>query len=229
MPIEYEVALNKLTTPASYTPRVRSRGTVTTAELIRDISAQSTLSEADARAMLIALAERVAAELRAGNSVSIDGIVQLTPTLSAKLAGPTDPLPADATIGIGARVDVKLVNGLRSDASLTRVEAANLSPSLLTVTATTGALTALAADNILEIKGERLSFDPTQSDEGAFFVPPSGPAVRATNYLDKGDKRLRFAVPALTSGTSYTLEVRKRSKGSQTLRSGAWATSLVAA
>lgn len=229
MAIEYEVALNKLTTRPSYAPRVRPKGTISSGALIRRAVALSTVSTADAQAVLTALLEIIVEELSDGNSVVVGGLVQLTPTLSAKLPDSSAALPANATIGIGTRVDAKLVNAVRAKATLTRVEATNLSPLLRTVTATTGSLTALVGGNVLEIKGERLKFDPTKPDEGVFFVTPADSTIRVTTYLDNGDKRIRFIVPNdLTSTFDYTIEVRKRAIGSQTLRSGSYSTPVTA-
>ena len=67
MPIEYEVALNKLTTPTSYAARVRPQYTVRLNDLLKDIASSCTVTPADiarARGLATALRRTMLAEAR---------------------------------------------------------------------------------------------------------------------------------------------------------------------
>jgi len=231
MSIQYDLSLNKLTTPASYAPRVRPRATTDTAALAAAIASTSSQSVADVQAVLISLAAQVQTQLLAGNQVQIDGLGIISATLRGRVPGPTDPLPDDATIEVGYRADNPLRKALQTQGQLERVDPENLAPLLLVLEAETGAgLLSLAAGDVLRLSGDRLKVNVAAADEGAFLISDVGTANRVTNYLSNGDKELLFAVPAtLNASTTYTLWVRNRRKGSIALRSSAWPTPVVAA
>lgn len=228
MPIAYEVVLNKLTTPDSYAPRVKPKNTVTLANLLKDISAASTLAPADVEATVVAFIERVQAELIRGNQVKVDGLAIFSASIKAKLASPNADLPAGAKVNVNVKAHPGITKAVREGASLERVEASSQTPNLASVVAITGMLDELVENNVIEITGSRLKFDPSKSDEGVFFVPPSGPALRASTYINLGDSKITLVVPALSIGTvSYTLQVRSRRKNSLILRTGSWPTPIV--
>ena len=230
MSIEYELSLNKLTTPDSYAARVRPRATTGTAALAAAIAGSSTMSEADVAGVLMALAAQVQTELLAGNWVQIDGLGILTTSVKARLATITDPLPSDASIEIGYRADSTLREQVQTQASFERIEATDQSPLLLTLTAQTGpGLGGVGPGDVLQFIGDRMKVRPAASDEGVFFTDATGTATRVTNYLHNTDKELQFAVPSgLTPATSYTVQVRARVRGSNTLRSTTWGTPVAA-
>ena len=82
-----------------------------------------------------------------------------------------------------------------------------------------GLNTVAQSGDIGEIKGDNLKFDPAASDEGIYFVPVSGAAVKVTSILNNFPKTLSFRIPTLTA-QSYTLEVRKRFKPDSPFRTG---------
>lgn len=231
MSIEYELSLNKLTTPPSYSPRVRPRATIGPAQLAAAISSATTMNEADVAGVLIALAEQVQTQLLAGNWVALDGIGILTTSLTGRLATPTDPLPEDSTLELGYRADSPLRARLRAAATYERIDPADQAPLLLTLTIKVGGiLPDVVTNNVLELLGDRLGLDPAQLDEGVFLVPATGPALRVTNYLQNGDKKLLFALPGgITDSTEYTLQVRNRRQNSVSLRTTSWPTLLIGA
>lgn len=225
MPIAYEVVLNKLTTPDSYAPRVKPKNTVTLSGLLKDISAASTLAPADIEATVVAFIERVQAEIIRGNQVKVDGLAIFSASIKARMAAVTDPLPADAKVNVNVKAHLGITSAVRSEATLERTETSSQAPNLTSVSAITGSLDELVETNVVEITGSRLNFDSTKSDEGVFFVPSSGVTSRATTYINKGDTKITFVVPAISVGmVSYTLQVRSRRRGSLTLRTGSWPT-----
>ena len=229
MSIEYELSLNKLTTPPSYAPRVRPRATTGLAALGQRIAGSSTVAPADVQAVLVGLTEQIEADLIAGNWVALDGIGIITSSLKGRLASPTDPLPAGSEVEIGFRAEPRLRKNIRANAIYTRIDPSDQAPLLLTLTLKVGGDPGhISASNVLEILGDRLKIDLASADEGAYLVPASGPALRITNYLHNGDKQLLFALPdGITDGTDYTLQVRNRRKGSITLRTASWPAPLI--
>jgi nucleoid DNA-binding protein len=231
MSIEYELSVNKLTTPPSYAPRVRPRATTGLEALAQRIADASTLAPADVQATLVAFTELIESELIAGNWVQLDGIGIITTSLTGRLAGPTDPLPEDSKVEIGFRADNRLRKNLRANAQFTRIDPSDQAPLLLALSVKVGIiLPDIRTNDVLELLGDRLSVDESKPDEGAFLVPATGPALRATNYLSNGDKKLLFAVPGgITDNTEYTLQVRNRRQNSVALRTTSWPTLLAGA
>ncbi|MGB4872224.1 MAG: DUF4469 domain-containing protein [Candidatus Promineifilaceae bacterium] len=58
-----------------------------------------------------------------------------------------------------------------------------------------------------KIKGHRLKFDDTDTQQGVFFVAEDGTTVRVNQILSNKPGEVIFIVPTLTAG-SYQLEVR---------------------
>ncbi len=224
MSLQYELNVNKLTTPNSYAARVRPRATIGTDALAAAIGGATTFSAPDVKAVLLALAVQVQSELLAGNWVQIDGLGIITTSLKARVPAITDPLPADATAEIGFRADAQLRAQVQTQAQYERIEASDQSPLLLTCAAQTGGgINALAPSDVVQIIGDRLKCKVSLLDEGVFFVDPTGPATRVTNYLYNADKQLQFATPpGLSAGINYRLEVRNRRKSSIALRTASW-------
>jgi len=83
-----------------------------------------------------------------------------------------------------------------------------------------------SAGQILEIGGNRLSFDKDDAETGVFLIDPeSNVETRASTYSRIGSAWLGFKLPTLSAG-SYTLEVRTRPTG-KGLRVGEHATPIV--
>ncbi|MEI6513795.1 MAG: hypothetical protein WCO51_11070, partial [bacterium] len=179
MSIDYEVTLNKLTTPASYSARVKPKNTVVLDDLLTAISASCTLAPSDVAATVMNFITQVKSELLKGNSVHIDGLATFGTSISAKMATPTSDLPVDYQVKVNVNASRGLLDEVRDAANVTRISAPSLAPDLLTLTAVTGTLTSLLVNNTLTLEGDRLSFDPSHNDEGVFFVKVSdGTAVR---------------------------------------------------
>jgi predicted histone-like DNA-binding protein len=229
MSIQYELSLNKLTTPPSYTPRVRPRATIGLDQIAQRIADASTLSPADIHATLVAFTELIESELLAGNWVALEGIGIITTSLSGRIAGPTDPLPEDSKVEIGFRADNRLRKNLRANADRERIDPSDQAPLLLALNLKVGSvLPDIAPTNVLELEGDRLKINESELDEGVFLVPPGAAALRVVNYLSNGDKKLLFALPTgLASGEAYTLQVRNRRTRSIVLRTTTWPTLLV--
>jgi hypothetical protein len=224
MSIQYELSLNKLTTPASYAPRVRPRDTLDLATLGAQIAGSSTLALADVQAVLTSLTEQIQAGLLAGNWVALDGIGIITSSLTGRLPTPTSPLPSESQVDIGFRADTRLRKNLRANAHFERLEPTPQAPLLLTLVAESGGgLGSIAAGDVLRLSGDRLRVHPAVASEGVFLVGTTGSPIKVENYLENGDKQLLFVLPSLAGGSSsFTLEVRARRENSTTLRTTAW-------
>src|SRR5437879_6521903 len=103
MSIDYTLALNQLTNPPSYSPRVVTRSTITLSDRAARIAERTSQTPEAVQAIFTALAEEMLAELLDGNAILWENVLQLVPTLSGKVDSPVGDLPADSTAGISIR------------------------------------------------------------------------------------------------------------------------------
>ena len=229
--IEYEVSPNKLTTPLSYAARVKMRGVLSRVQFAEQIAQRGQIDVSQVYTVWN-LQHRVLIEnLLAGLSVEVDDLTTVSLSMTAKMDGPNEPLPADAQLNIILRPDRKLIDAVRMNASITRIEPTNLSPLIVGVSSPVGDLSALLPNMVVQSDGYRQGFNADRLDEGAFLVSSDGTQqVRFLNYLATGDRKLMMAVPAnLATDTNWTLEVRNRTKGASPtapLYVGSWGTTL---
>jgi len=225
--IEYALVPNPLTPEPSYSSRVLVKDTLNLEALSEAVANRSGQTRQIVISVIEALAEESLDELLRGNSVNIDGIVQLTPARTGKATSLTDDLSVDGVVGVNTRAATSLVEEFKASAQFARVTADALSPEILKISVLEGALSALRSGQVIVIDGNRLSVDPTQADEGLFLVPVGGgTALRATLYLDKGEKLLRALLPSgLVTGSSYVPRVvSRRSPGGPIHRTDATVT-----
>ena len=230
MPIEYTLSPNNLTTPPSYSPRVMPKNTRRSTDLAPRLAERTAQTPEAVAAVLTALGDEILHALLAGDSIILDDMVQISATLSGRVATPTGDLPSDSTSGLSFRGVGKLLTDFKAQAAFTRIAGDNISPDILEVRAINGSLTSLRERDLLELAGNRLHLDPTKTDEGLFFVPTaSGGTVRATVYLDTGDHTLRVQVPdGLTAAATYTLRVTSRRTPDGPTRTTNWGTPITA-
>jgi nucleoid DNA-binding protein len=199
MSIKYEVFRNGLTHPATFAARIRPAQNVRLATLVSEISAETSLAPSDIQAVVTNLISRVQEELTRGNSVTIDGLVTFGTSLTARIDTMTDPLPKDAKLNVSTRAHPALAGSLRQKATLERVTAPSPGPVLLYLNALFGDKRGIGCGDVMELKGERLRFDPDQEDAGVFFTDSgTNMEYRAKNYIDIEEKRLTFLVPKIT-------------------------------
>ncbi len=67
----------------------------------------------------------------------------------------------------------------------------------------------ITPDNIGQLSGSRLKFDPAAADEGLYFVADAGGETKVSTVQKNKPSQLVFLIPPLADGT-YHLEVRAR-------------------
>lgn len=225
MSVEYAVVKNPLV-EGTFIARAQTKDTITTPDLLDDIVTLTGLSRPIVEAVIKALFDSIAEELKRGNNVSLTNLMTFALSISAVLSSPTSNLPPDAVLNVTVRIAREFAERVRSDITFQRVEADNLAPVLLTVTAITGSLTALRDRDIVQIEGSRLYFDMAQNDVGVYLIGADGNDAHVMQYTEHGDKKITFIVPdSLSMLTDYTLEVRTRGRNSlptSPLRVAAW-------
>ena len=130
-----------------------------------------------------------------------------------------DPTRHALNIGFGQGPELKRI--IRTEAVTQKDVAALPEPILVQFkNVADGSLNSLAkSGGIGEIKGDQMKFDAAAADEGIYFVPGTGAAVKVTSILNNLPKTHSFQIPTLTAQT-YNLEVRKRFTPTGALRTG---------
>jgi hypothetical protein len=79
---------------------------------------------------------------------------------------------------------------------------------------------AITPGEMTQLVGRRLKFDPTDSQQGLFFIAADGPETRVDKVGRNKPAELIFGIPASLTAGSYKLEVRSTLTGGA-LRVGA--------
>lgn len=213
MAIHYVLRDNKLTTdPTDHTAIVVPTGAADQDDLInRMVQGGSTLGRADIAACLEQLASTLGAMLLDGLRVSLP-IGSFSVSIDGKFTGAGDAF--DATrhrLNVNVAQGPRLRDVLRTQGTTQKDVAALPTPVLTQFkNVTTGALNStVKAGGLSEIKGDDLKFNATLADEGIFFVPGTGAAVKATVVSQNEPRTLTFQAPTVTAQL-YTVEVRHR-------------------
>ncbi|MCX7801282.1 MAG: hypothetical protein N2109_13200 [Fimbriimonadales bacterium] len=222
MSFRYYLTSNRLTNPPSYCARVDHGPTVTTHQLAARISNATSLTRSDVEAVLAALQQCLVDDMMNGRAVRLERVGTLFPSVSARMASKTEPLPEDARVQVRFRVDRSLLRRLRTEVEYERVPSPQPVPLIQEVRVPLGNPQSLRQGDLLRVIGEWLRFNPNKPDEGLFFVHPgTGAQVRAPSYYRVGDKVLELPVPqGLAPNTGYMLQVRARRPNSTQLRKG---------
>ena len=218
MTIKYVVVPNNLQA-GKYYLRVVQGNRVELDTLIKEIVADTSLSESDVRAVVNALARRVQNHLLLGNRPIIDGLASFSLSLRESLLS-ADAIPtSNARLMVNIRPDVVLQKEISHQAQLeqafSRVRIPSLTAFFDAQTKREGVYTAA---NMGRLRGDSLMFNQEATDEGVFFMADDDIETAVNTYLDIGSREITFLIPASLSGTQ-SVEVRTRYSGS-TLRIG---------
>jgi hypothetical protein len=180
----------------------------------------STVGRADALAVVEMMAGWIEQQAADGREVDFGPLGQTR----LGMAGVFEPReesirPDEWRLTIGWQVARRLqarVDRRAKKAGLERRPPPNRGPYVAAVTdLMSGNADAYTPGGLLELRGARLKFDVTQSDEGVFFRPAAGGAeVRADRYLIVFPKTIQAQVPATLTGPQRLI-VRRRLRPSQ--------------
>ncbi len=224
MPIHYVLRDNKLTTTdlTDFAAIVIPVGSAGLEELAtRMVERGSTTGKADILAVLEDLSGAVESLLLDGFRVNLP-IVSFSTSIGKKFNGLTDTFdPARHTLDASASAGPRLKDAIRTKGTTQKDIAPVPAPVLLQFKdMTSGEINNHAkSGGIGEIKGENLKFDQTKTDEGIFFVPATGAAIKVAIVSTNLPKTLTCQIPTLTAAP-FTLEVRVRLRGGTDLRVG---------
>ena len=133
--------------------------------------------------------------------------------VKATMSSPDEPLPQDASVEVVFGMPKQNKKSLRDRATFDRTERAPSQPVVEMFFEPISKVenTVYVAGSVARVTGSFLSFDDDDPEQGVFFVPEEGTAVRIVAYLEMGKKRIGFSVPVGITGTQ-SVEVRTRRK-----------------
>lgn len=226
MPVRYALYANHLTSdPDDHYGKIQSAGTRDTGAIADLMIARGTKFKKQEILGLIAdLSAAMLESLKDGYDVILEGVGSFEVEMSGVFPAPdTSFNPAlGHQLLVAANIDETVLRTFRDQAVVEKQATFIPSPApVVFKDAGSGTSNAtITPNNIGELTGSSLKFDPEAVDEGIFFVPSgqaSGNRVVTVNYNKPG--RLMFLNPHLTPG-DYHIEVRARLRGVKELRVG---------
>ncbi|MBN1517269.1 DUF4469 domain-containing protein [Candidatus Sumerlaeota bacterium] len=225
-PIQYALFENNLTSdPNDYSAQVNAVASADLDAIVRRMIDQgSTTTEADIFAVLEDAIKACESLLIDGQRVNLGGLVELFPRIKGVFNGLSDGFdPARHRIDVGANPGARVRKTVRDSAAVQKIESIKPAPNPVEyVDLGSGeANGTVTPGNIGTLNGHRLKFDPTQTDEGIFFVVVSHSSeVKVTNVQKNKPSQLVFLIPSTITADDYYLEVRARMQGGDELRTG---------
>ena len=230
MAIKYYLQSNPITTdPNDQSARVVSNHVHDVDSIIVEMLRRgSTITEADARAVLKVFFEVVTDEVAEGNNVNLP-LVNIKPGIGGVFINATDSFDSSRHIKKANLSAGILLNQKMNLATVEKITQPTSAPVLIQFTdvnkQTTNSI--LTPSGIGQIVGEELKFNPANALEGIFFVDNTGSATKVTVIASRTEGKLVFSIPASLTTGSYILEVRKGyGKTSQVLRAGSFSDTL---
>ncbi len=211
--LKYSLRENLLTpAPDDYMAQVTDVRSYTLNEIIDLMMDKgTTLTRADVAAVLQVYGEVC-------SSIVADGAALNTPLMNSAL-GITGVFEgaADSFDKKRHSVNLSLSPGtlLREAAAKVKTEkteGSNTSPYITAVTDIVSGKTnaSLTKGGVVQLVGSRLKFEQKDEEQGIFFIPETGNAVRASVIAENKPARLMAIVPADLAAGSYYIEVRSK-------------------
>ncbi len=223
MPIKYYLQPNPITPdPNDQSARVLPNASLSLDDIItRMMQRGTTVTEADARAVLNLFFEVVCDEVVNGNFINLP-IANIRSGISGVFTSATDDFdPARhalrATLSPGTLLNEKMRNA-RLEKTLQPLPSPVLLEFLNINTNTTNAV--LTPGGIGQIIGEELKFNPNNPQEGIFFIATDGTETKVQIIASRTEGKLVFAIPSTLTAGTYTLEVRRAYTKDNVIRKG---------
>ena len=233
MAIKYSLRKNVLTTSnnGDYVAQVHSVQRLSQQNIAERISDRgSSLTLADINGVLLLLSEVCTQAVASGASVTLDGLVEISPTIKGTFHGCEDGFDRSRhTLSATASPTVSFKTAISQRATVEKHEAGDHSPSVTTIfdLATGSNDATLTAGNIAEVMGYRLKFDTERTDEGVFLISEDGADTRRVEFVyHNKPRKLVFLVPTGLTASTYFVEVCARSNPNGPVRAERFGTPL---
>ena len=226
MAINYCLLENNLTSdPNDYAAQVKITSSADLEQIAdRMIEQGSTVTKADILAVLEDTIKASEGLLLEGYRVQLGGLCELFPRIKGVFNGITDTFDSSRhRVDVGANPGIRVRKAVRNGANVAKQETIKPTPALLEYVDLGSGETnsTITPNNIGTINGHRLKFDPSQADEGIFFIAiPTGTELKVTAVQRNKPGQLVFMVPDMPTGGTLNLEVRARFTEDGDLRIG---------
>lgn len=138
-----------------------------------------------------------------GQCTDIHGIFRFRPTCGGSKPHPDDfHTPDDINADVALSFTMDTIRAWRTTLSIESLGTlGKLTPQIDTIiNRANGALNRYTPGQAIELVGENLRFDLADNAQGVFFIPASGPEVRATAYASNEPGKVDAFVPAAMTG-----------------------------
>ena len=211
MPVRYYLQLNPMTPdPNDHSARVETLGNLTPDALAQELVNRGIITNvAQARGFITGYESVIAEKVAEGWAVNTP-LMTVRPGINGVFDGATDTYD-NARHSLRGKLDAgPLLEAKLATATVEKILKAAPAPVLIAfINENTGGENAtITPGGIGRIVGEELKFDPAKPNDGIYFVPATGAAVKVTVLSNRTEGRLIFGCPALAAG-SYHVQVRR--------------------
>lgn len=229
MAIKYYLQPNPITPdPNDQTARVQSTEVLNIDSIVKRILKRgTTVTEPDARAVILLAFEEMIDAIVEGYSVNTD-LVNIRPSIQGVFASVNDSFDVSrhtikASITAGNVLYAKMAT-----ATVEKIASSVVSPDIIDFNdVKTNTSTKATKGGIGVITGSELKFDATNVAEGIFFINTATNAeTQVTDIAMRTEGKLMFIIPASLAAGTYKVAVRKAYTQAKTIRSDAFETVL---
>jgi hypothetical protein len=223
MPIKYYLQPNSIMPdPDSHSARILPNAVLNLDDIIKMmIRRGTTVTETDARAVIMLFMQVVAETVADGNHVNTP-LVNIKPGILGLFKTALDTFDERRHTKRASLSSGTLLNNLMAHASVEKITHPLATPTILEYldvsSGTSGSL--ITPSGIGQIIGDKLKFNPQNPAEGIFFIASNGSEIKVTTLARRTEKRLMFSNPAELIPDTYTLEVRRSFTKDGTIRRG---------
>jgi hypothetical protein len=224
MPINYYISRTMLQNKRHYVGRISLKGSYDRDMLLaRMLQMGTSIGKEDIEGVLSLFEKTVYNVCLEGNKVTLDGFLQITPSLRGTFDGESASFDKSKNeVYLTAQISSAFNKGFSSDACIEKILATEKKPYLFEVYDNETGETNLCVthNNIVTIYGEQMKFDEKSAEEYLHFVNEANPTQFAaiTKCQKATDKEIVFLMPETAYAKGY-FEVGSKMSAS-TLRMG---------
>ncbi len=223
MPIKYYLHPNPLTSnPNDQLARILPNTIFNLDDIIEMmIRRGTTVTETDARAVIMLFMQVVAEAVADGNHVNTP-LVNIKPGIAGIFKDISDTFDPKRHTKHAILLSGTLLNKLIEKAPIEKITRPLPAPTILEyIDVSSGASSSLITPaGIGRIIGNELKFNLQNPNEGVFFIANDGTEIKVTAIAQCTEKRLIFSNPAELAPGNYTLEVRRSYTKNGSIRCG---------
>ncbi len=207
MPVDYQVVPNALTSPPSFTGRVRPKAILDIHAIAREINIHNpNITEEISMTVIKAFRDEVLYQLSEGNTVNIASFCSFASSLPFRVAAATDPLPKNV-IDVRAKPSTPFKNALRQIAKFSRLPYTEKAPNASEFVDTNSSLSGWIRDNNgFRINGSDIGFDSSDAALGVTVVLADGTEEKQSS-IGLNDPSSVIIVPSFESSLPDTEHV----------------------